>query len=93
VEGTVAYINRLLSAHRGSVQVYESEDPGVLRVQFGGMCTGCPLRPLTLAATIRPLLLQVPGVTDVAMTGGRISHEAEARIDRYLGAQSHLPTI
>jgi hypothetical protein len=44
------------------------------------MCTGCPLRPVTTASTIRPALLELDGVTAVEIEGSRISAEAEARI-------------
>jgi hypothetical protein len=43
-------------------------------------CTGCPLRPVTTASTIRPALLELDGVTAVEIEGSRISAEAEARI-------------
>jgi hypothetical protein len=44
------------------------------------MCTGCHLRPLTTATTVRPALLALPGVEAVEIEGSRISAEAEARL-------------
>jgi hypothetical protein len=44
------------------------------------MCTGCHLRPLTTASTIRPALLALDGVEAVEIEGSRISAEAEARL-------------
>ena len=51
-----------------------------MRLRFTGMCTGCHLRPLTTASTIRPALLSLDGVTAVEIEGSRISAEAEARL-------------
>ena len=51
-----------------------------MRLRFTGMCTGCHLRPLTTASTIRPALLELEGVEAVEIEGSRISAEAEARL-------------
>jgi Fe-S cluster biogenesis protein NfuA len=68
-----------LDAHAGGVELVAVED-GVVRLRFTGMCTGCPLRPLTTASTIRPALLALEGVQAVEVEGARISSEAEARL-------------
>jgi Fe-S cluster biogenesis protein NfuA len=82
---TAAVLERLeelrpaLDAHAGGVELVEV-DRGVVRLRFTGMCTGCPLRPLTTASTIRPALLSLEGVEAVEIEGSRISAEAEARL-------------
>jgi Fe-S cluster biogenesis protein NfuA len=68
-----------LEAHAGGVELIEV-DASTVRLRYTGMCTGCPLRPLTTASTIRPALLSVRGVTEVQIEGSRISAEAEARL-------------
>jgi len=68
-----------LDAHAGGVELVAVEG-GVVRLRFTGMCTGCPLRPVTTASTIRPALLDLRGVTAVEIEGSRISAEAEARL-------------
>jgi Fe-S cluster biogenesis protein NfuA len=68
-----------LAAHAGDIQLIEIRK-GTVRLRFTGMCTGCPLRPLTTASTLRPALLSVAGITAVEIEGSRISAEAEARL-------------
>jgi Fe-S cluster biogenesis protein NfuA len=68
-----------LDAHAGGIELV-SVERGVVRLRFTGMCTGCPLRPVTTASTIRPALLELDGVTAVEVEGSRISAEAEARL-------------
>ena len=68
-----------LDAHAGGVELVAVED-GVVRLRFTGMCTGCPLRPLTTASTIQPALLELEGVEVVEVEGARISAEAQARL-------------
>ena len=63
----------VLDAHAGGIEL-------VARLRFTGMCTGCHLRPVTTASTIRPALLELDGVTAVEIEGSRISAEAEARL-------------
>jgi Fe-S cluster biogenesis protein NfuA len=79
VEERVATLDRLLAAHAGGLQLGEVRG-GEVWVSYTGMCTGCPLRPLTTTATVRPALLALDGVTAVHVAGGRISEEAEARL-------------
>jgi Fe-S cluster biogenesis protein NfuA len=68
-----------LHAHAGGVELVAVEG-GVVRLRFTGMCTGCPLRPVTTTSTIRPALLELDGVKAVEVEGSRISAEAEARL-------------
>lgn len=79
VRERLAELAPVLGAHAGGIELVEIE-AGVVRLRFTGMCTGCHLRPLTTASTIRPALLAVDGVTAVVIEGSRISAEAEARI-------------
>jgi Fe-S cluster biogenesis protein NfuA len=82
---TAAVLSRLeelrpvLDAHAGGIELVEV-DRGVVRLRFTGMCTGCHLRPLTTASTIRPVLLALDGVTSVEIEGSRVSAEADARL-------------
>jgi len=69
----------VLAAHAGGIELVEVRN-GVARVRYTGMCTGCPLRPVTTASTVRPALLAVEGVEAVEVEGSRISAEAEARL-------------
>jgi Fe-S cluster biogenesis protein NfuA len=75
----LADLGPALDAHAGGVELVEIER-GVVRLRFTGMCTGCPLRPLTTASTIRPALLALEGIDAVEVEGSRISAEAEARL-------------
>lgn len=81
VEAALAAIAPALAAHAGGVEL-AGLDGGAVRLRFTGMCTGCPLRPLTTHSTIRPALARVPGVTSVEVEGSRVSAEAEARLAR-----------
>lgn len=69
----------MLGAHAGGIELLGVEGTTV-RLRFTGMCTGCHLRPVTTASTIRPALLELPGVEAVEIEGSRISAEAEARL-------------
>ena len=75
----LAELAPVLGAHAGGIELVEVEG-GLVRLRFTGMCTGCHLRPLTTASTIRPALLALDGVTRVEVEGSRISAEAEARL-------------
>jgi Fe-S cluster biogenesis protein NfuA len=69
----------VLGAHAGGIELVDIVD-GVVRVRYTGMCTGCQLRPLTTASTVRPALLELDGIESVEVEGSRISAEAEARL-------------
>jgi Fe-S cluster biogenesis protein NfuA len=77
----------VLDAHAGGIELVEV-DGGTVRLRFTGMCTGCHLRPLTTASTIRPALLELAGVEAVEIEGSRISAEAEARLAAVFGLVS-----
>ena len=79
VEERLAQLGPVLGAHAGGIELVGFED-GVVRLRFTGMCTGCHLRPVTTASTIRPALLALTGVAAVEIQGSRISAEAEARL-------------
>jgi Fe-S cluster biogenesis protein NfuA len=80
----VARLDRLLRTDGGGLELIEASGDGIVRVRFSGFCTSCPVRPLTTAATVRPLLLAVEGVKDVEVAGGRISAEAHERLAHYM---------
>ena len=83
----LACLDRLrpvLDAHAGGIELVEV-DGGTVRLRFTGMCSGCHLRPVTTASTIRPALLAVAGVTAVEIEGSRVSAEAEARLAAAFG--------
>jgi Fe-S cluster biogenesis protein NfuA len=80
VEDRLARVAKALDAHAGGIELVRIEADGEVRVRFTGMCTGCPLRPVSLNGLVRPALESVDGVTRVAAEGGRISAEAEARL-------------
>jgi Fe-S cluster biogenesis protein NfuA len=69
----------VLGAHAGGVELVEIVG-GIARVRYTGMCTGCPLRPLTTASTVRPAMLELDGIESVEVEGSRISAEAESRL-------------
>jgi Fe-S cluster biogenesis protein NfuA len=81
----LADVNALMRAHAGGVELVDVSRDGVVSVRFAGKCTGCELKPLTLAATVRPGLLAVAGVTDVVAEGACISEEAAQRVAAALG--------
>lgn len=76
----VRQVSTYLRMHAGGIELSGISGDGEVHVQFTGMCTGCPYRPVTMAATVRPALLQIEGVTSVHAQGSRISEEAERRL-------------
>jgi Fe-S cluster biogenesis protein NfuA len=80
----------ILGAHAGGIELVEVSGSTV-RLRFTGMCTGCHLRPLTTASTIRPALLDLTGIETVEIEGSRISAEAEARLVAALAPMSAKP--
>lgn len=85
LEHRLRQICAVMSAHAGGVELADITAAGVVRLRFTGMCSGCAFRPLTMAGTIVPALMAVPGVTAAQADGARISEEAARRMARYLG--------
>jgi Fe-S cluster biogenesis protein NfuA len=85
VEDRIALINEMLAAHAGGIELLGLTG-GVARIAYTGMCTGCPIKPLTTAATVAPALRALPEVHTVEVAGGRISEQAEARVAAALAA-------
>jgi Fe-S cluster biogenesis protein NfuA len=80
VERRVSEVSRLLGAHAGGIELERLDEQGRVGIRFTGMCTGCLFRPVTLATTIRPALLEVDGVTGVEAAGVRVSEHAARRL-------------
>ena len=76
----IARVAKALDAHAGGIELVRVDRDGQVKVRFTGMCTGCPLRPVSLAGLVKPALTSVAGVSGVVAEGGRISAEAEARL-------------
>lgn len=87
VEAAVAVAGRALRAHAGGLELVEVVD-GEVVVKFTGMCTGCAFKPMTMAATVEPLVTAVPGVRGVRALGGRVDDAAMARARRFLEGNS-----
>ncbi len=79
VASRVDELGVVLGAHAGGIELLELAG-GTARIRYTGMCTGCPLRPLTTVSTVRPALLELDGLESVEIEGSRISAEAEARL-------------
>ncbi|HEX2232131.1 MAG TPA: NifU family protein [Thermoleophilaceae bacterium] len=79
----VRTLSGVLDAHAGGLELSEVNGDAVT-VRFTGMCTGCPLRTVTMAGLVRPALLQIEGVESVTAPGARISREAEERMARLM---------
>jgi Fe-S cluster biogenesis protein NfuA len=73
-------LREVLKAHAGGVALDRLTDNGRVSVRFTGMCQACPLRPITFRNVVRPALEDVNGVTEVEVSGSRISAEAEQRL-------------
>lgn len=80
IASRVKMISRVLNAHAGGLELTEVDRNGSVTVRFTGMCTGCPLRPISLHGLVKPALLGIDGVTAVVAAGGRTSVEAEERL-------------
>jgi Fe-S cluster biogenesis protein NfuA len=77
---SIGRISHLVAAHGGDIALVSADETGRVTVRFGGLCTACPLRPITLMGVIKPRLLEVEGVTAVEAVGVRISAEVEERL-------------
>jgi Fe-S cluster biogenesis protein NfuA len=83
--GTIDSLSRLIRAHAGGLELVSVDDEhGAVTVRYTGMCVGCEFRPVTTEGSVRPALLAVAGVTEVLITGMRVSAEAEARLAQAL---------
>lgn len=85
IEQRVRDVSELLTMHAGGVELEDVDADGRVRVRFTGMCTGCLYRPVTMAATVRPALMEIDGVSAVEAAGSRVSEEAERRLAEDLG--------
>jgi Fe-S cluster biogenesis protein NfuA len=92
LEARIAEINALMRAHAGGIELLGVSEAGGVSLRFAGKCTGCELRPVTMAATVRPGLLAIEGVTCVTAAGARISEEAELRVAQTLEA-ARVPAL
>jgi Fe-S cluster biogenesis protein NfuA len=81
----LAVLSRVLRAHAGGVELVHADDEGLVKLRYTGMCTGCPLRPLTTERTVRPVLGDLTGLTRLEVLGSRISVEAVQRLATYVG--------
>lgn len=86
IEQRVRDVDQLITMHAGGIELDRVDVDGNVRVRFTGMCTGCLYRPITMAATVRPALMEVDGVTSVSAVGSRVSEEAEQRLAEDLGS-------
>ena len=80
VAGRLELVERVLALHAGGVQLVEVSGDGLVRLRFTGMCAGCMLKPLTMAAVVAPALSDIAGVTGVDAAGTRVSGQAHARV-------------
>ena len=81
----VSALSDLMTMHAGGLELETVDADGNVRVRFTGMCTGCLYRPVTMAATIRPALMELDGVTAVQAAGSRVSERAERLLAEDLG--------
>jgi Fe-S cluster biogenesis protein NfuA len=80
LEARVGLVSHLLAAHGGGIELIPSARDDVVRVRFNGLCRTCPMKPLTVARIVRPVLGDLEGVSSVEVEGCRISEEAERRL-------------
>lgn len=76
----LARLNQYIATHAGGIAVERTTADGRVLVRFTGMCTGCLYREATMAATVRPALLEIDGVTGVETAGPRVSAQAAERL-------------
>jgi Fe-S cluster biogenesis protein NfuA len=77
LERRVRAVSGLLGWHMDSLELASVSADGTVTVRFLGACTGCPLKPVTMAATVRKMLAGVEGVERVEAVGVHLSPEAE----------------
>jgi Fe-S cluster biogenesis protein NfuA len=84
-------IRPLLQIHGGGIDLL-SVSNGALELEFQGACRGCALQGVTYAVAVRQRLLEVPGVTDVAVKGIRLSRFALERTAAMYKSYSFRPS-
>lgn len=80
VAARAAVVDRMLWTHGGGVEVDDC-DGETVRVRFTGLCTACPMRPLTIARIVTPAFEDLEGV-QVEVVGVRLSSQATERLSR-----------
>ena len=86
VERRAYLVSRMLNLHGGGIAVLDfSEDEGVVKLGFTGLCTACWMRPVTLEKIVKPAFLDLEGVTRVEADGVRISRQAQKRLTESCG--------
>jgi Fe-S cluster biogenesis protein NfuA len=78
-----ARIRPVLQVHGGDLTLLTVSN-GVVSVRFEGACVGCPLRSITMAVTIGPVLRAIDGVRSVRAEGVRLSQAATSRLEAAL---------
>ena len=78
-----------LASHAGDIRVREITPDGVVKLEWLGACTGCPLQPVTTASTLWTTLERIPGVTRID-AGWRAAPEVEERLRRVITANVPL---
>lgn len=81
----VEMLSDFLAQHAGGLTLEGVSAEGTVTVRYTGMCTGCLYRPVTMGATIRPMLLEIDGVTGVEAVGSRMNDRAHAMLEEDLG--------
>jgi len=80
-------VDQMLRSHGGGIELVRHESNRAV-IRFTGMCRGCLFRPITMEATVRPVLSQVPGIEAVDAEGVRVSVEATQRLRAQLSEES-----
>ncbi len=75
-----ARIRPVLQVHGGDLTLLTVSN-GVVSVRFEGACVGCPLRSITMAVTIGPVLRAIDGVESVGADGVRLSQASRLRLE------------
>jgi Fe-S cluster biogenesis protein NfuA len=73
-------VRRKLRGHAGGVELQSVSADGVVHLRFTGMCAGCVLKPLTMAAIVKPAFSDLQGVADVVASGARVSAASAERL-------------
>ena len=87
LDNALGRVDQMLRAHGGGVELVRHEGNCAV-VRFTGMCRGCLFRPITMEATVRTVLSQVPGIDTVTAEGVRISAEATQRLRSQLSEEN-----